>query len=103
MSHTYLVSDTRERHVHGFIETLFDQAGSACMVAQINTGDYLICRRLAGGQPEILACIERKSLKDFAASFKDGRYENRLKMLDLKNAMRSPLLRRSYVRAMLSA
>jgi ERCC4-type nuclease len=85
MSHTYLVSDTRERHVHGFIETMFDEAGAAYTVAQINTGDYLICRRLAGGQPEILACIERKSLKDFAASFKDGRYENRLKMLDLRD------------------
>jgi ERCC4-type nuclease len=82
---TYLVSDTRERHVLGFIETLFEPAGIARSVAQINTGDYLVCRRLAGGQPEILACIERKSLKDFAASFKDGRYENRHKMLDLRD------------------
>jgi ERCC4-type nuclease len=82
---TYLVSDTRERHVLGFIETLFEPAGIARSVAQINTGDYLVCRRLAGGQPEILACIERKTLKDFAASFKDGRYENRHKMLDLRD------------------
>lgn len=85
MTRTYLVSDTRERHVHGFIETLFDQAGAGYTVAQINTGDYLICRRQAGGAPKILACIERKALKDFAASFKDGRYGNRLKMLDLRD------------------
>jgi len=82
---TYLVSDTRERHVLGFIENLFDPTGITRTVAQINTGDYLICRRFAGGQPEILACFERKSLKDFASTFNDGRYENRLKMLDLRD------------------
>lgn len=85
MPHMYLVSDTRERHVHGFIEALFERAGVARTVAQINTGDYLICCRLAGEQPKILASIERKTLEDFAASFKDGRYENRLKMLDLRD------------------
>lgn len=85
MAHIYLVSDTRERYVHGLIESLFDQAGAGHVVYQINTGDYLICRRLAGGQPEILACIERKTLKDFAASFKDGRYLNRNKMMDLRD------------------
>jgi hypothetical protein len=85
MSHTYLVSDTRERHVHGFIETLFRRESVEHTIAQINTGDYLICRRLTGGEPVILACIERKSLKDFAASLKDGRYENRLKMMDLRD------------------
>lgn len=82
---TYLVSDTRERHVHGFIASLFGEAGAAHATAQINTGDYLVCRRLAGGAPEILACIERKTVKDFAASLCDGRHENRLKMLDLRD------------------
>jgi len=85
MAQTYLVADTRERHVHGFIRTLFGQAGAGQLVSQINTGDYLVCRRLAGGQPEILACIERKTLKDFAASFKDGRYLNRNKMMALRD------------------
>jgi ERCC4-type nuclease len=84
-SRTYLVSDTRERHVHGFIETLFGAAGVGHVIAQINTGDYLVCRRFAGGQPEILAVLERKTLKDFAASFKDGRYLNRNKMMDLRD------------------
>ena len=85
MSHVYLVTDTRERHVHGLIESLFSQAGAGQMISQINTGDYLICRRLAGGSPEILACIERKTLKDFAQSFLDGRYLNRNKMIDLRD------------------
>lgn len=79
----YLVADTRERHVHGLLKTVFGERPFA--VAQINTGDYLICRRLAGGAPEVLAVIERKTLKDFAASLCDNRYANRHKMLDLRD------------------
>jgi len=80
---TFLIADTRERHVHPFLETDFPTAGVKFVVRQINTGDYLICRP---GQPEpaIIACIERKTLKDFAASFRDGRYANREKMLSLR-------------------
>lgn len=85
MGGVYLVSDTRERSVLGFIDTIFGAAGVGRTVAQINTGDYLICRCLPGGEPETLACVERKTLPDFAASFKDGRYANRLKMLDLRD------------------
>lgn len=85
MAHTYLVSDTRERYVHSLIDSAFREAGAGHVVAQINTGDYLVCRRLAGGKPEILACIERKTLKDFAVSLRDGRYENRHKMMDLRD------------------
>ena len=80
----YLVSDSRERHVLGFVAPLFAQAGTNNLTAQINTGDYLICRRAGERPPEILACIERKTLKDFAVSFKDGRYLNRGKMMDLR-------------------
>lgn len=82
MSSIYLIVDTRERNVHDFIKTAFDEAGVAHHINQINTGDYLICRQ--GETPEILACIERKTLKDFSASFKDGRYQNRSKMIDLR-------------------
>ena len=81
----YLVADTRERHVHALLKTVFDQGGKSFTVAQINTGDYLICRRLAGAPPEILAVIERKTHKDFAASLHDNRYANRHKMLDLRD------------------
>ncbi len=85
MAHVYLVADTRERHVHPFIETVFGEAGAGRHVAQINTGDYLVCQRRPGEEAAILACVERKTLKDFAASFADGRYENRNKMLDLRD------------------
>lgn len=80
----YLVVDTRERHVKPLIEGAFGREGRSFASAQIHTGDYLICRKYEGGEPEILACIERKSLKDFAASIRDRRVENRNKMIDLR-------------------
>ena len=82
VSRTYLIVDTRERGVTPFLDSelkLF-----AYVEKQINTGDYLVCRAGPHGEPKILACIERKTLEDFAASFKDARYENRKKMMDLR-------------------
>ena len=81
----YLVADTREKLVQPAIEAAF--AGTpafAVTTAQMNTGDYLICRRGPGGAAEILACIERKTLNDYAASFRDGRHENREKLFALR-------------------
>ena len=51
---------------------------------QITTGDYLICAAVPGAQPRIRACIERKTLADFAASFKDGRHANVQKLRALR-------------------
>ncbi len=68
----------------GLLGTVFRAAGEDHKVAQLNTGDYLICRQLEGGEPEVLAAFERKTLPDFAASFRDGRHENRHKLLDLR-------------------
>lgn len=79
-SQTYLVADTRERAVLPFFAL-----GAALVVRQINTGDYLICQA-GGAAPVVRACIERKTLEDFAASFKDGRYANVGKMLALRAA-----------------
>jgi hypothetical protein len=79
----YLVADTRERLVHPFLED--ELLSHTHVVRQINTGDYLICRAEAGG-PRVLACIERKTLEDFAASFRDGRYENLEKLRVLRAA-----------------
>jgi ERCC4-type nuclease len=81
MQQAYLVVDTRERYVIPFISADFAKAGEKFVVHQINTGDYLICR----SSSEIIACIERKTLKDFASSFCDGRYENLSKMLALRD------------------
>lgn len=76
---TYLVVDARERAVIPFIETELEDF--TYVQRQVNTGDYLVCR---GGSAAVLACIERKTHTDFAASFKDGRYENVNKMLELR-------------------
>jgi ERCC4-type nuclease len=83
VSDVYLIVDTRERNVIPFLEDALQEY--AHVVAQVNTGDYLICRKGAPGQPPtILAVIERKTYADFAASFKDGRYENLDKMLAMR-------------------
>jgi ERCC4-type nuclease len=84
-SGVYLIVDARERAVIPFIET--ELQDHAYVQKQINTGDYLVCRAGRGGsEPKILACIERKTHEDFAASFKDGRYENIKKMRALRAA-----------------
>jgi len=92
MSH-YLIADARERAVAPFLEDAIasaklSSAGSRLVLGrQVNTGDYLICRHNRPGDPPssaISACIERKTLHDFAASFKDGRHANIQKMRDLR-------------------
>lgn len=74
----FIIADARERAV---IPSLKELVLDNLVVGQINTGDYLISRK----DETILACIERKTLTDFAASLKDGRYENRKKMIDLRD------------------
>lgn len=78
----YLIVDTREGSVIPFLDT--ELRMHAYVTRQVNTGDYLVCRKQAGAEPAIIACIERKTLTDFAASFKDGRYENIRKMRALR-------------------
>jgi Asfivirus ERCC4 domain-containing protein EP364R len=74
ISSTYLVVDAREGAVIPFLDDALDE--HAHVVRQIVIGDYHICRAgAAGSQPGILACVERKSLVDFAQSICDGRYE----------------------------
>lgn len=82
---TYLVVDKgRENQVIRFIGDTFVESFTY-IEQQINTGDYLICVHRAGERaPQVLACIERKTLADFASSFADGRYENRHKMIALR-------------------
>lgn len=85
LSPVYLIVDSRERSVLPFIET--ELQGHAYIVKQVTTADYLICQqRGVGEEPAVLAAIERKTHEDFAASFKDGRYENIKKMRALRAA-----------------
>ena len=49
-------------------------------VKRLDIGDYII----KSGE-QILAIIERKSLKDYGASIKDGRHNNKSNLLNLRN------------------
>lgn len=73
----YLVIDTRERAVLPFIDDAITD--HHYIIKQITVGDFAICK----GE-QILASIERKTLDDFAASFRDARYENVKKMINLR-------------------
>jgi ERCC4-type nuclease len=80
---TYMVTDTREREILPFLDDAFQE--NEYTVKQINTGDYVILRRSRKtGIVKFLAVIERKTHEDFAAGFRDGRYENLSKLLALR-------------------
>ena len=71
-----IIIDTRERNVLRHAVELKDTPHT---IKQITTGDYVIHN--AG---KIMIVIERKSLEDYAASFKDGRHDNKEKLLKLR-------------------
>lgn len=77
MTNCVLIIDARERHVtrhHSELEGITKE------IKQITTGDYVVLAPTGN----ILAVIERKSLEDFAASIKDGRADNRRKLVELR-------------------
>ncbi len=73
-----LIIDTRESAV-----TLHKEEMSTInhVIDKVEIGDYCV----VSPSGTIMAIIERKSLTDFAASFKDGRSENIQKMIDLRS------------------
>lgn len=72
-----LIADTRERNV---LRHSAEFADITYEVAQITTGDYVVVTPAN----TILAVLERKSLEDYAASFKDGRHDNVEKLLRMR-------------------
>ncbi len=72
-----LIIDTRERDVTKHKEEL-SQINH--VIKQLTVGDYCVL----SPNGTIMAIIERKSLIDFAASFKDKRSENIQKMINLR-------------------
>lgn len=86
----YVVSDDRERDVIPFARDLF--LPHEIVTQRITVGDYLVLRSQAGCEPEVLAVIERKTLKDFAQSFCDGRHENLAKLLELRAKTRCQII-----------
>lgn len=74
-----LIVDDREKNLYPHLE--LEATEINYMKKRINVGDYALVNMRTG---EIIAVFERKSLKDFGASFKDGRYLNKESMLELR-------------------
>src|SRR5882762_5214242 len=75
-----LIIDTRESAVscHKDAFTMITTE-----IAQIAVGDYAILRQF-GEQETIIAIFERKTYPDYGASLKDGRHQNKDKLLALR-------------------
>lgn len=73
-----LIIDTREKHVSIHTDALKDIPHR---ISQITTGDYVIITPTN----RIMMVIERKTLNDYAASIKDGRHNNKQKLIELRH------------------
>ena len=89
MATIYVVADTRERAIIPFLEN--ECKTVPILIKQINVGDYIIFENNAGAVNP-LACIERKTYVDFAASFCDQRYENINKMIKYREETKAKLI-----------
>ena len=79
-----LIIDTRERNVLRHQKEFEDISYE---VRQITTADYVVTC-----DDKIIAAIERKSLEDYAASIKDGRSDNKKKLLELRKKTNCALI-----------
>jgi ERCC4-type nuclease len=77
-----LIIDNREKNVIRHADVL-DKWGYTR--AQLTVGDYVITYTGDDNVEKIFAVFERKSLEDYAASFKDGRSDNKNKLLQLRD------------------
>lgn len=90
MNTVKLICDARERKIQDSINAVFNEpllfkvseskGKLECEVKTLSIGDYHILEN----DENLLAVIERKSLKDYGASFKDGRSENIKNLLNLQ-------------------
>lgn len=74
-----LIIDDRERAVFPHLTT--EAADINYAIKRIEIGDYAIVDTCLN---KIIAVFERKTLEDLASSLKDGRYENKTKMINLR-------------------
>jgi len=74
-----LLVDSRERALFDHFDTI---PGTDTFVRkeQITTGDYALITN-----DSVLEIFERKSLRDYADSFKDGRHENKNKLMSMRD------------------
>lgn len=73
----FLYIDDRERAITAHTEVL---DSTPHKISRMTTGDYAVCVDDA-----IIAIFERKSLEDLAASIKDGRYDNKRSLSELRD------------------
>lgn len=68
-----------EANIENYLDKSIDTAPIITKIKRFNVGDYLIvCGK------KLLAVIERKTLSDYSASFKDGRHLNKEKLLKIR-------------------
>jgi ERCC4-type nuclease len=79
-----LIIDTRERAITRHANEL---KNINHRVIQITTADFAICK-----DKKIVIAIERKTLEDFAASLKDGRSDNKSKLIELREKTNCKLI-----------
>lgn len=75
----HLVTDDREKFVYPELEKVFADNKNVLNRKRLSVGDFAIYN----GE-KILAIIERKTLIDYAAGIKDGRYENVSELINLR-------------------
>lgn len=71
-----LYIDDRERAITAHQEVI---GATPHKISRMTIGDYAVCCEEA-----VVAIFERKSLEDLAASIKDGRYDNKQGLIDLR-------------------
>lgn len=84
MENILLVVDSREQAIYPYMDGEIHKFGQAIEWVRdvLDAGDYAIIDKVNG---RTLAVFERKTLPDFAASFRDNRINNREKMIALRN------------------
>ena len=84
-----LIIDTRERAIIDQLDAVIADKKHALVyeIEQINTGDFIIMTPT--NVP--VACIERKTYSDLFASFRDGRYGNKEKMIKFREEYKCDL------------
>ena len=76
-----VVIDDREKFVRPFAQVKFAGEKDKLKCERLTVGDMAIAEE----KDKILAIFERKTLKDYSAGIKDGRYENVSELIKLRN------------------
>lgn len=95
----HLVADDREKFVYPHLEKQFVTKKDQLKKTRLSRGDFALFTSITTNQDSkdtiaaespipscsLLVTFERKTLKDYAAGIKDGRYENVAELIKLRN------------------